>query len=77
MVQQIVNSYICQPTRSPEAYMLPGIDPLLWKHVSYWLGLGAEKLNESIEDASMVQFGVLAIVVVATGLIFLRTQKFY
>lgn len=57
--------------------MLLGIDPLVWKHVSYWLGLGAEKLNESIEEASMVQFGVLAIVVVAVGLIFLRTQRFY
>jgi hypothetical protein len=41
------------------------------------LGLGAEKLNESIEEASMAQFGVLAIVVVAVGLIFLRTQRFY
>jgi hypothetical protein len=57
--------------------MLLGIDPLVWKHVSYWLGLGAEKLNESIEEASMVQFGVLAIIVVAVGLIFLRTQRFY
>jgi hypothetical protein len=57
--------------------MLLGIDPLVWKHVSYWLGLGAEKLNESIEEASMAQFGVLAIIVVAVGLIFLRTQRFY
>lgn len=56
--------------------MLLGIDPLVWKHVSYWLGLGFEKLNESIEEASMASFGALAIVVVAVGLIFLRTQRF-
>ncbi|MBL8870101.1 MAG: hypothetical protein JNK90_09925 [Planctomycetaceae bacterium] len=56
--------------------MLLGIDPLVWKHVSYWFGLGFEKLNESIEEASMASFGVLAIVVVAVGLIFLRTQRF-
>lgn len=56
--------------------MLLGLDPIVWKYVSHWLGLGAEKLNESIEEASMVQFGVLAIVVVAAGLIFLRTQRF-
>jgi|GEM_PF-2159689 len=56
--------------------MLLGIDPIVWKFVSHWLGLGAEKLNQTIEEASMIHFGVVAVVVVAVGLFFLRTQRF-
>lgn len=55
--------------------MLLGIDPIIWKFASQWLGLGFEKLNQTIEDASMVHFGVIAIVVVVFGVLFLRTQK--
>ena len=55
--------------------MLLGIDPIIWKFASQWLGLGFEKLNQTIEDASMVHFSVIAIVVVVFGVLFLRTQK--
>lgn len=55
--------------------MLLGIDPIIWKHVSYWLGLGADKLSDSIENASIYQFGGVAAVVVLVGFYFMRTQR--
>lgn len=55
--------------------MLLGIDPIIWKHVSYWLGLGADKLSDTIENASIYQFGGVAAVVVLVGFYFMRTQR--
>lgn len=56
--------------------MLLGIDPVVWKYVSYWFGKGVEKLDQSITEASMFQFAAIAVVVVVVGALFLRTQRF-
>lgn len=56
--------------------MLLGIDPFIWKHVSYWFGIGVEKINTSISEASIYEFGAAAVIVVVLGFIFLRTHRF-
>lgn len=55
--------------------MWPGIDPLIWKHVSRWLSSAIKSVNETINEMNIWQFGAIAAIVVFVGFCFMFSKK--